>query len=576
MDRSGWWLAASLAAALVLAIMATTTPFATAPSADPGEAHSVRAFAHVERIAAEPHPTGSAANARVRAYLVEQLQRQGMEVSTTSGAIEGAALDKLDHWRGAQDSAAEGFATVQFPPVQFTNVIGVLPGSDRTLPAVALMAHYDSVWGSPGAPDDAAGVAAILDTVRAIAADGEARRDIVVILTDAEELGLVGARAFFTENPLAARIGAIVNLEARGGGGIASMFQTAPGNAAAMRLYAREVSSPSTSSLSAFIYSVLPNDTDLSAALDRGGYIAYNIAFIGRSGLYHSPLATPANLDRGSLHQMTSHTHALTEALANAEALPAAEGDAVFFDLFGLTTMVYPPWTHWLMLALALAAFGACWLRQRAAGGIVSGALRMSATLIGIGMALYLLNWLSGAGTGAGYYDRLAAIPKLTGMALAATLGMIAMLWSGRAQADVRIGASIPLVLLALLAQIFAPTAAYFIVIPVTLVVLAELTRAYMKGWPALAASGLSVTLVTGYMLTLGYQMMQGVGPSIPYVVALPAALALMSWLLLWPGVPRSRVVTGVLLISAIGLALWVRFDPVPPSVAVYSPLKPA
>ena len=34
-----------------------------------------RAMAHVERIAQEPHPMGSPANAEVRAYLVEQMKR---------------------------------------------------------------------------------------------------------------------------------------------------------------------------------------------------------------------------------------------------------------------------------------------------------------------------------------------------------------------------------------------------------------------------------------------------------------------------------------------------------------------
>nr|QQZ51290.1 hypothetical protein JKL49_09545 [Phenylobacterium glaciei] len=32
------------------------------------------------------------------------------------------------------------------------NLIGVLPGKDRKAPALALMAHYDSVPGSPAPP----------------------------------------------------------------------------------------------------------------------------------------------------------------------------------------------------------------------------------------------------------------------------------------------------------------------------------------------------------------------------------------------------------------------------------------
>ncbi|MFX9054231.1 M20/M25/M40 family metallo-hydrolase, partial [Acinetobacter baumannii] len=77
------------------------------------------------------------------------------------------------------------------------NIIGVLQGTDPSLPAIALMAHSDSVPGSPGAADDAAGVSAVLEVVRALKAAGPHRRDVVVIITDGEEAGLLGARAFF-------------------------------------------------------------------------------------------------------------------------------------------------------------------------------------------------------------------------------------------------------------------------------------------------------------------------------------------------------------------------------------------
>lgn len=561
------WLAAALVAAVVLAIMATTPPSPGSESGDPGQPSTQRAFAHIERIADEPHVTGSAANAEVRRYLVGELEAMGLEVETVSGRLDEAGQEKLDYWRG--DESAERTESV--------NVIGVLPGTDRSLPAVALMAHYDSVWGSPGAADDAAGVAAILETVRAIAAGGGATRDIVVILTDAEELGLVGARQFFADNPLADRIGAIINLEARGGGGVASMFQTSPGNAEIARIYADVVPDPSASSLSAYIYSVLPNDTDLTAALDRGDYAAFNIAFIGRAALYHSPLATPENLDSGALNQMLGQAHALASTLANAETLPRETHDAVFFDAFGLFTIVYAPWLGWIMLALGAGGFALAWTRcERDRGGALGGLWRMAALLVGGGALLYGLNILSGAGTGAGYYDRLAAIPKLMAMALLAVLALVALLW-GKASVTFghRLGATAVLAALALAGQAIAPTAAYFIVIPVMLAGLVQAVRSLAgETWGRIAAA-IAAALVTGYMLSLGFQIMQGVGPSMPYAVALPAALSVLAWLPMWSPIPKARHVAIALLLGAVAVALWVRFDPVPPTVAVYSPLKP-
>ncbi|WP_414632948.1 M20/M25/M40 family metallo-hydrolase, partial [Brevundimonas sp. UBA7534] len=131
----------------------------------------------------------------------------GLAPMLQAGVLSPAAVARIER-RG---DSARG--------LQAVNIVGVLPGRDPALPAVALMAHYDSVPGSPGAADDASGVAAVLEAVRAIKARGPAERTLIVLLTDAEELNLDGARAFFSEHPLRDRIGAVVNLEARGGGG---------------------------------------------------------------------------------------------------------------------------------------------------------------------------------------------------------------------------------------------------------------------------------------------------------------------------------------------------------------------
>ncbi|WP_435417686.1 M20/M25/M40 family metallo-hydrolase [Parerythrobacter aurantius] len=555
-------------AALVLAIMATTPPEPTAtPSGNPAEPSASRAFAHIEEIAKEPHPTGSAANARVRAYLVAELEKMGLTVETTTGTIDRRAQDKLDHWDGQKSSGL----------TEFVNIIATLPGKDRELPAVALMAHYDSVWGSPGAADDATGVAVILETVRAITARGPQARDIVVILTDAEELGLNGARDFYAKHSLAGRIGAIINVEARGGGGIANMFQTSPGNAGIARLYAREVSHPSTSSLSAFVYSVLPNDTDLSPALERGGYAAYNIAFIGRSGLYHSPLSIPENVDRGSIHQMLGNVFELTSAMVSPKPLPPQSHDAVFFDVFGEFVVVYAPGWGWVMLLVGAAAYAAAWTRRKQrSGSVVAGASRMTALLLLGGIALFALNWISGAGTGAGYYDRLAAIPKLIAMVLLALTGIaIAIFGQRRSGFASRVGAAIPLILLAVAMQALAPTAAYFLVIPVMLAGLGEAIRTLGSKLAGEGACAAIAAVVTGYLLALGFFAMQGVGPSMPWVTTVLMALAMLMWLPLWQGVPKWRWLAAALMLAAVVVALYVRFDPVPPTVAVYEPLKP-
>ncbi|MDW3502806.1 M28 family metallopeptidase, partial [Escherichia coli] len=91
------------------------------------------------------------------------------------------------------------------------NVIGVLPGTDRSKPAVLIMSHYDSVANSPGAADDAAGVAAALEVARALQAGPKPARDVIFLFTDGEEQGLLGADAFFARDPLRQKVGVVIN-----------------------------------------------------------------------------------------------------------------------------------------------------------------------------------------------------------------------------------------------------------------------------------------------------------------------------------------------------------------------------
>lgn len=547
---------AVLAAAIALAVMATTPPAPVPQSAPEREFSTQRAMKDVERIAATPHATGTAENAAVRAYLVERMKVMGLEVREEQLPLPPKSIERMKGWsKGAH------------APDKMVNVIGILPGQNRNLPAIALMAHHDTVWGSPGASDDTAGVAAILETMRAIKARGPAQRDLAVVLTDAEELGLSGAEAFFASDPLRERIGMIVNMEARGGGGRTTLFETSPNNGNAIALYADAVSSPGASSLAAFIYSVLPNDTDLSVSL-RAEKPGYNFAFIGRSGLYHSPKSTPANLDQGALQDMGGQVLALTDRLVREKELPAPAPSVVFFDFFGLFLITYPAWIGWVMLGVIVA--GLCLASREESGRqIAEGLGRMILLLVGTSVILLALNLVSGAGAGANYYDRLAAIPKLEAMVLAACAGMALLLFRTNQIKARIIGASLPLLAMGIGAQAFAPTAAYVVLVPLLLVAIAINLRGIAGKVMGFAVA----TLMLGYELYLGHFTMQGVGPGMPYAVVVPLALAVVAGLLVWPGMARSlaRKVAGGLLTIALLNSLWVRFDPVPDTVAVYS-----
>ena len=116
---------------------------AAAPEIVPSTEFSAgRAMKDVAAMAQAPHPTGSVEACKVRDYLTARLRDLGFEVAIQKGV------------------AAEQFPTPSGPLVSggvVENIIARMPGENPELKAVALMAHYDSVAGSPGAADDAAG-----------------------------------------------------------------------------------------------------------------------------------------------------------------------------------------------------------------------------------------------------------------------------------------------------------------------------------------------------------------------------------------------------------------------------------
>jgi len=557
-------LLAAVAGAILLAVLATTTPRPVAADAPAAGFSAARAMADVRAIARAPHPSGSAESGQVRAYLTGRLQSLGMAVTASATPLSAEGQARLDKWRGSP------------APASAVNLVATWAGRDRARPAVLLMAHHDSVWGSPGAADDAAGVAAILEVVRAIRAGGQPERTLMVLFTDAEELGLDGATHFFEADPARTKVGVIVNLEARGGGGRASMFETGDGNGALIDLFAGAVHRPMGTSLSVLVYNNLPNYTDYTVA-KKQGVPGFNFAFIGRPGLYHSPLATPDALDQGSLQDIGRQTLDLTRGLLAAPSLPGKAPDRVFYDLFGLVFVSYAAWVGWLLVGAAAGAYAYAGWSVTTLRGMGRGASVALAQVVVCGLLLFVGNLVSGADGKVNYYDRLAAIPRLEIQAvllcLAAATLVAGLLLNRRPVFELLPTIAAPFLLLALVAQALAPTAAFPLYLPL---LLGGIGAAVMR-WRGGAVGAWTMTvcamLGVGYMLTLGHGLFQAVGPDMPFVLALPLAL---SGLLLLPLFfrlerPRAMKETAVLVVLALGIALWVRFDAVAASVAVYS-----
>lgn len=278
-----------------------------------------------------PHPIGSPEARAVERRIVAELDRLGIEHDIQESYVCG-------------DSRT--CATVR-------NVLGHLPGATRQ--TILLASHYDSVPAGPGASDDGASVAALLETARSLRSD-HLQRDVLVLFDEGEEPGLLGAEAFIRKHPRAPAVVAVVNGEARGTSGQSFMFETSPGNRHLIDLFASNAKRPVTSSVFFSIYERLPNDTDFSVfkRYDRQGL---NFAFLGDVARYHTPLDRRDLLDPRTLQHHGDNILAASRALANG-SLRQTRSNATFFDVGGFFVARWPEaFNRYLGLAALVAAF---------------------------------------------------------------------------------------------------------------------------------------------------------------------------------------------------------------------------
>ncbi len=151
---------------------------------DPG-----RLRRHVETLAAQPRSRRRAPAAMDRAerYAAEHLRAAGWRVERQPFDVRAQV--------GATDRP--GRRTPGLKPrlhrrLRGANLLATLPGAGAG-PCVLVGAHLDTVDGSPGADDNASGVAVVLETARLLAGLREPPA-VTLALFDMEELGLIGSR----------------------------------------------------------------------------------------------------------------------------------------------------------------------------------------------------------------------------------------------------------------------------------------------------------------------------------------------------------------------------------------------
>jgi peptidase M28-like protein len=372
---AGLLLLGLLVALVALALLPGRLPGVRSASAPAQEFSAERALRHVAVIARAPHPVGSAEHDRVRDYLLTQLRAMGLDVhlQTGTGRMYEHGMETL----GRVD-----------------NIVARLHGRDPTGKALMLSAHYDSTYLSPGAADNGASVAAVLESLRALRAGPPLRNDLIVLFTDGEEVGLLGAE-LFARDPWKADVGMVLNFDFRGSSGPMWMFETSRGNARLVAALASGASDPMGSSALFDIYQLLPNDTDMTA-FKAAGLSGLNFAAIDHAYTYHSPLDTLDRLDPRTVQQLGELMLTASRSFGADYLAGLGAQDSVFFNLPGLGMLHYRdtwvgPFSVLALCAVALALGLAVRRGETRLRSIVGAATGQFATLLMLTIASQVL-----------------------------------------------------------------------------------------------------------------------------------------------------------------------------------------
>jgi hypothetical protein len=298
-----------------------------------------RALKKLEVITKEPHYVGSENHEVVADFLVKELENLGLETSIQEGFT-------LTDWGNL---------------VKSKNILARIKGTSNSK-ALLLLSHYDSAPHSKslGASDDGSGIVTILEGLRTyLHNNSQPKNDIIVLFSDAEELGLNGAALFVTQHQWAKEVGLAINFEARGTSGPSYMLmEVNNGNAAMVEHFAKaKTKFPVSNSLMYSIYKMLPNDTDLTVFREEGNIQGLNFAFIDNHFNYHTAQDKLSNLSPKTLKHQGTYLISMLTYFGNADLrkLETSEDEVYFNTPINFTH--YPFSWNFPLVGLAFALF---------------------------------------------------------------------------------------------------------------------------------------------------------------------------------------------------------------------------
>lgn len=327
-----------------------------------------RAMVHLEAIATEPRGIGQPGHDAARDYLVAELTAMGLapEIQTAPSVLLFPDADT-------------------FNTGTISNVIVRIPGTANT-GAIAINAHYDGGSTGPAAGDNGVGVVATLEVVRALLAGPVLANDLIIVFSDGEEFGDIGAAAFTQQHPWAGDIRVAINSEAQGTGGPAILYATNEDDGWVTGEYFDVAPDPAAYSLLPELVRALPG---MRLACDLQDYIEMGASGLGfvfarDTPAYHTARDSVANVDQGSLQQEGDNTLAAVRHFGSMDLSDIPDDpNRVFFTLPGAIVIHYSSSFVLLLTIMATALV---------AGVIVYGLRRdlfsLRGTLAGVGVFL--------------------------------------------------------------------------------------------------------------------------------------------------------------------------------------------
>lgn len=336
------WLFTGMAIAAFLTMFAFSLPDPSPANAPEERFSAERAMKVVRKLSDDIglRRNGTPGQQRAVEYLAAELGKlPGVEVEVQK--VSGVAQ--------------YGQLGIPFPPFvyQTTNVVARLRGKSTS--AILLDAHYDTFVEGVGAGDDAMGVAAVVETVRALSAGPTPAHSIVVNLNGAEEVGMLGA-AGFLRHPFAKDVKAYLYADGSPRGKPV-IFGTGPGNPWLLDAFSSTVPSPMVSVVPAGLA-----DSGLLLAsgdfvpLHEAGLAGIDIGALNGFDTIHTPLDVPEGIHMGTFQLLGDSLLEGTRGLLQSDLRGNVDDRGfVYYDILGLVVVTYSLATARLLAALVIA-----------------------------------------------------------------------------------------------------------------------------------------------------------------------------------------------------------------------------